>query len=409
MHSPAAPQGAMDELRANWRVLAGAALGTAFGSAALPFYTGGLFLSHLEASFGWTRTQLTAIGLVTTILVACTAPLAGAVFDRAGVRKPAAVGYLALALGFLYISFAPGSLLQFAFVQLFLALFALGAGPVNLTRPINLVFNRMRGLALGITIGGIGLTAAVAPPVVGRLIEDHGWRFAYQMLAVTVICVAPIVLLLLGSRRVEAKAAVAAVRAPPPQVLRDPLFWRLAAAFALVALGVSGFITHLVPMLTDDGMPALKAAQVAGLLGVAVLLGRLGVGFLVDRIFAPYVAAGVMLLTTLGFCLLAVDRVSFAAIGAFGIGLAMGAEVDLIAYLTARYFGMAHYGRLYGMLYGVFVLGTGVSPYIISVIQASSGSYEPALWLAAASMFAAVLLFLTAPRFPQKDHPHAPE
>lgn len=409
MHSPAPPPGAMDELRTNWRVLAGAALGTAFGSAALPFYTGGLFLSHLEASFGWTRTQLTAIGLITTILVALTSPLAGAVFDKVGVRKPAAVGYVALALGFLYVSLTRGSLIQFACVQLFLALFALGAGPVNLTRPINLVFNRMRGLALGITIGGIGLTAAIAPPVVGQLIEDHGWRTAYQVLAVTVICVAPLVLLLLGSRRVEAKAAAAATQTAPPQVWRDLLFWRLAAAFVLLALAVSGFITHLVPMLTDDGMPALKAAQVAGILGVAVLLGRLGVGFLVDRIFAPHVAAGVMLLTTLGFCLLALDRVGFAAVGAFGIGLAMGAEVDLIAYMTARYFGMAHYGRIYGMLYGVFVLGTGTSPYIISVIQASAGTYEPALWMAAASMFGAVLLFLTAPPFRVREGSHAPE
>lgn len=392
---------AWPELQRHWPTLSGATLGAAFGAAALPFYTAGLFIVHLEREVGWSRTELTAIGLATTLLTACCAPFAGALFDRVGVRGPAAIGFVALIANFLYMSTVTGSLAQYAIVHLVLAVLMMGAGPIALTRPVNMAFDRMRGLALGITIGGIGAMAAVAPPIVGGLIEAHGWRSAYRMLALVVLCVAPLSLLLLSLRPpkpVEAKApAAAAARVAAP--IRTWLFWRLIVAFTLVALAVAGFVTHFVPMLTDQGMSPMSAAKVAGLLGIGVLIGRLGVGLIVDHFFAPFVAAAVMLLTAVGLGMLALGGPAFAAPGALAVGLAMGAEVDLIAYLTARYYGMSHYGKMYGLLYGSFMIGTGSSPYIISRIQDAAGSYTPALWLSAGLLAAAALLFITAPRF----------
>jgi hypothetical protein len=257
--------------------------------------------------------------------------------------------------------------------------------------------------------------AAVAPPIVGRVIEAWGWRAAYQALGVTVLCVAPLALLLL-SRRPPRPAPLAGA---PAQVVTqvvtqgvaqrgagrggapplDGLFWRLVLSFTLVALAVSGFVTHFVPMLTDQGVPSVEAAGVAGLLGAGVLIGRLGVGYIVDHIFAPYVAAGVMLLTAVGLALLALGGPMFAAPGALAVGLAMGAEVDLIAYFAARYYGMRHYGRMYGLLYGAFLIGTGTSPYLIALLQAAAHSYVPALWLSAGLLTLAGGLFLTSPRF----------
>lgn len=158
-------------------------------------------------------------------------------------------------------------------------------------------------------------------------------------------------------------------------------------------------------MLTDGGVAPLAAAQIAGLLGVGVLIGRLGVGFLVDHIFAPFVAAAVMAMTGLGFVILALAGPSFAAPGALAVGLAMGAEVDLIAYFTARYYGMRHYGRMYGLLYGAFLIGTGASPFVISLMQAAAGSYTPALWQSAGLLAVASVLFLGAPRFDTRFGP----
>jgi hypothetical protein len=391
---------ARDELERHWPTLLGATLGTAFGSAALPFYTAGLFMVQFQHEFGWTRTELTAIGLAVTLLIAVIAPFAGAVYDRVGVRWPALIGFLTLAAQFLYLSRSSGSLFGYAAIQIPLVMLVIGTSPIALTRPINLAFDRMRGLALGITIGGIGAMAAIAPPIVARLIENHGWRHAYEALAASVLVVGPIAVLLVSWRRPTVRESHTPMNAIPlAQHARTWLFWRLILCFVLIALAVGGFVTHFVPLLTDAGMSTIDAAKVAGLLGVSVLVGRLGAGALIDLFFAPYIAAALMAVTAVGLGLLAIGGTTFAVPGALAVGLAMGAEVDLIAYLTARYYGMIQYSRMYGLLYGSFVIGTGASPYLISLIQAAAHSYTQALWMSIGLLILVTLLFLSAPRF----------
>lgn len=394
---------ARSELDRHWPTLLGATLGVAFGSAALPFYTAGLFIVQFEHEFAWTRAELTGIGMAVTLLVALLAPFAGSVYDRIGIRWPALIGYVILATQFFLMSQLAGSLVVYAAIQLPLVFLVIGTSPIALTRPINLAFDRMRGLALGITIGGIGAMAAVAPPIVAHLIDSYGWRSAFQVLAVAVLIVGPISVLLMGMRPppnpVPLARATSAATGHVASVARTWLFWRLILCFTLIALAVGGLVTHLVPLLMDAGMSTLDAASVAGLLGVSVLIGRLGAGVLIDLFFAPYVAAAVMLLTAMGIALLAGGGTAFAVPGALAIGLAMGAEVDLIAYMTARYYGMVHYGRMYGLLYGAFVIGVGVSPYLISLIQSAMQSYTPALWVSVGLLLVVAGLFVTAPRF----------
>lgn len=391
---------AIAELARYWPTLVGATLGVAFGAAALPFYTSGLFIVELQAEFGWTRTNITAVSLAVTLMLGCLAPLAGALFDRVGIRGPAAVGFVALAAGFFALSKLSGSMAQYVLIQVCLSLFAIGTGPIAFTRPINMVFDRLRGLALGITIGGIGAMASLAPPIVAEIIATQGWRAAYQMLALAVICVAPVSLLLVSWRGQTAAAHLdhtsLALDVSPPNRW---LFWRLMAGFGLVSMAVAGFVTHFVPMLIDQGTTPVAAARTAGLLGVAVLVGRVAVGALLDRVFAPWVAGGILIMSASGLALLALGGVTYSIAGALAVGLAIGAEVDLIAYLTARYYGMRRYGRMYGLIYGAFLIGTAISPFLISVIQRAGNSYTPALWLSAGLLVAAAGLFFTAPPF----------
>ena len=71
-----------------------------------------------------------------------------------------------------------------------------------------------------------------------------------------------------------------------------------------------------------------------------------------------------------------------AALAGFLLGFAAGAESDLIAYLTGRYFGMAHYGKIYGMLYMPFGLFSALSPIIYASVRDNTGSYNPILTVA---------------------------
>ena len=87
---------------------------------------------------------------------------------------------------------------------------------------------------------------------------------------------------------------------------------------------------------------------------------------------------------------------------AFGIGFAIGAEVDLIGYLVARYFGMAAYGKIYGMLYAAFVIGVGSSPILIAKLHNISGGYTDAVFTSAIFVAVSAVLFLLLPRFEDK-------
>ena len=101
------------------------------------------------------------------------------------------------------------------------------------------------------------------------------------------------------------------------------------------------------------------------------------------------------------------SNLSTVMAGGFLLGFAAGAESDVIAFLAARYFGMAHYGRIYGMLYMPFGIGSGVSPILYGVVRDRTGSYD-AMLSAAIVMFAVGgVLLLTLGRYPtgeQRGH-----
>jgi len=285
---------------------------------------------------------------------------------------------------------------------------AIGSTPVSYTRSVNERFDAGRGLALGLTLSGTGIAAFFGPPAVAAIIAGQGWRSAYFQMAALVTLAIPIIFHLLGARPMPAprpvtKAAIEAGEKPArlalSAMLADSRFLRLLVIFFFLALGVSGFVLHLIPMLTDAGMPAIEAAGIQARLGLAVIVGRLAVGAAVDHFFAPRVAAVSLCLTIAGILALAIIGPSVAPLSALAIGFALGAEVDLIGYLTVRYFGLGHYGRRYGILYGAFVLGTGCSPLLIAAIAEHAGGYRPALWTCAAMVTIATLLLATAPRF----------
>jgi MFS transporter, OFA family, oxalate/formate antiporter len=85
---------------------------------------------------------------------------------------------------------------------------------------------------------------------------------------------------------------------------------------------------------------------------------------------------------------------------AFLLGFAAGAESDLIAFLAARYFGMAHFGRIYGMLYMPFGLMSAISPLVYGIVRDKTGSYDPVLQIAMIGFVLGGGLLLLLGRYP---------
>ena len=404
------------EFRRGWPVLVAAALGTAFGASPIPFNSIGPFTRPLAEEFGWGRGDIQLALFWFTAAVVITVPFVGGLADRIGVRK-VAIGALALfGVSFAALALTPASL--FAFYLLWVVMGALGAGstPVSWTRAVNAWFFHNRGLALALTLMGTGLTAALLPSLATWLIEQYGWRRAFLGISLLPLAVAlPVAVWLF--REPDARDAMQLV-APAGltgvtvrAALRDYRFWVIAGSILCVAIGVGGSVTNFQPLLMDRGFDAPQAARIAGVIGVSVIAGRLIAGVLIDRYWAPLVTLPMLTLPALACFLLAQPNVAVpaAVLSAILIGFAAGAETDLVAYLTARYFGLAHYGRLYGLQYAVFGFASGISPFLFGKVFDVTGSYRPILYVAAVLFVVCAVSLLSLGRYPRFDEaPRAP-
>lgn len=379
------------EFRRGWPVVLAAAVGAGLGIAGLLTYTAGVFAKDLEAEIGLSRTALGAAFFMATVTLALALPIVGSLVDRFGPRWPASFGSLALAAGFIALGTVAHSVAAYIAVMAAIGFFAACSAPVAYTRAVNATFDRSRGLALGFTQVGIGVAAMVVPPVLAVVVVERGWQAGYLALAlIAALGVIPALAL-------PAHGASGTKPASGTTELRSRLFLMLLFAFGAMALSFAGLLTHFVPMLREAGLDPRTAGAIAGLIGASVIVSRVIVGWLSDRLEAPRIAAVCCALCALGCLALAWKGAAFAWIGAIALGTAMGAEADLIGYLTARYFGMANYGRLYAVQYASFMLMGGLSPLWIGVVADATGGYSVPLVVTALGLVVAIVLFLRLP------------
>lgn len=395
------------EFARHWRALLAATIGVSAGVAVLPIYTNGLFFPSLEAEFGWSRSQLSSVQLVGSLIIIVTAPFVGVLVDRIGVRFPAAISLTALGVAYFVLSFNGPSF--GVYLAVFAAMFVLAAAStaVPFTRAVNERFDRARGLALGISLSAVGLVAFLVPRLLGSVIAED-WRFGYQALGTFGLVSAVVVLLFMPSGRPIAAKSTAGPRLPLREIMVSSLFARLAAAFLFLALAVGGAAVHLVSFLRDSGATATSAANTAAIVGLSLIAGRFGCGLLIDRFFAPRVGAAVALIAAASFLSLVLVGPGVAYLAAVGIGLALGAEVDLIGYLVARYYGLEQYGRIFGIYYAVFFLGLGASPLLMATMREATGNYTLALSSSVVMLLIGSTCLLSCPAFARTDRHHTP-
>lgn len=418
---------------AAWSVVAASALGLATGIATTIVATFGIFSTALTSEFGWAQGDVFAALMVVTVVAALLAPLAGAWIDRFGARRLILASFVAEALIFASFYWQDGNLLGFYLRYAALAFLGLGTTHVAFARLITLWFESRRGLALGIALSGVGIGGFLWPLGLQWIIDVSGWRIAYLVMALVVLVVAlPTMWMLVreptrdelvattgmgsganGGARVS--AALPAVSLPGLslpglsllEARREPVFWRMVLAFFLVGFSIQSLLVHVVPLLRMRELDASYAALAQSLMFVAVTSGRLVTGWLMDRIFAPKVAACFVLLALAGLVLMSAGTSGVTVlVGALLVGLAVGAEVDVLAYLTGRYFGSRCFSQIYGVYYGVYSLSGGAGPWLTALTVDRTGAYDLALALHAVVLAIGAVMLWGLPAF--RDAVQAP-
>ncbi len=398
-----------------WVIVLTSGIGLLLGYAPVLVYSFSVFIKSLAQDFHSSRTSISFAFTLANIMQSVGAPLIGRLVDRFGAHKiivPSTVLFGVLLISFKYSSTSLWQLYAFFIVIGFIGV---GTAPVPYGIVVARWFDRRRGLALGLMMFGLSSGAILLPPIAQRLIILFGWRSAYAIVGFAVLAISlPVVGIFLkdspekmglqpdgvlldlgaGSQQPKNEQGVSWSVAR-----RQPAFWFLASAFFLVGASVHACVIHLVPMLTDHGISVERAAFASSLVGVALLIGRVFAGYFLDRFFGPYVAMVLFSGVAGGIALLwSGAGGGLPLLAVFLVGLGMGAEADIIAYLTSRYFGLRSFGEIYGYLFATFTLAGALGPVLMGFGFDHLGSYRaPLLFFLAATLVATALLTRLGP------------
>lgn len=391
--TPAA-SGAASELAAGWPTVLAAALAIGVGMMGIGFYSLGLFVTPLQAEFGWTRAQVSGAATFQQLGIFLSAPIVGRLADRFGNRRIAIASYVATPLAFVALSRTGPSLTSWYALWLVLSVAGCGTTPAIWARVVSLRFDAGRGLALGLMLMGTGTAAMLAPALLGPVIAAQGWRTGLLAMAAVVAVIGIPVSLLTGRGTGQSQP-----NAPLPADRKRGRIEITAATMRLALIGfllgviVAALIVHLVPMLVDRGVPVAEAARLAALVGVAVLVARLVVGWMFDRFHAPHVACLFLTSPVIACAVLYFDGPAVPA--ALMLGLAAGAEVDMLAYFTSRYAALENYGATYGLILGLFSLGAAFGPPLFGWAVDTAGNAHLALVCSGAALVGVLALIAT--------------
>lgn len=397
-----------------WWIVVVAGIGLCLSYGPVIIYSFGVFIKPLSQELHASRASISFAFALANLAQSISSPLVGRLADRLGARRVILVSTVIFSLLLLYSCLLPGKLWSLYALFGLLGFVGSGAAPIPYVKVISRWFDRHRGLALGLTMFGIGAGAILMPALSQKLIAMFGWRFTYLVIGLLMLSVSvPVVAFFLkdspGEMGLLPDGAIAARNASQQIISEEGLTWRdarrgatfwfMIGAVFLVGASLHGCVLHLAPLLSDQGVSPQRIALAISILGSALLIGRVGTGYLLDRFFAPGVAMCLFGAVACGIALLRIGAVSgvfFPA--AFLIGLGMGAEVDIMAYLTSRYFGLRAFGEIYGYTFATFVLAGAVGPWLMGFGFDRSGSYGSILVvLSLATLAAAALMTRLGP------------
>jgi MFS family permease len=393
-----------------WWVVLWSAVGLFWG-VPISVYSFSVFFKPLMEEFHAGRAAVSLAYTLKLIAAAlCAAPI-GWLTDRYGPRRVILISTGIFGSLLLANRLFSGSIAQFYCFYVLLGFSVGGVGPIPYGSLVSHWFDRLRGLALGLTMLGIGLGAVIMPSLAQALIARFGWKTAYSILGASALLISgPVVgclvkespeeLDLLGDGRTAKPNTIADVAhgLTAREAWRSQDFWLMALAFTLVSASVQGCVVHMAPMLSDRNLGQQAAASGSSLIGAAVMIGRIGTGYLLDRTFAARLASILFALAALGIALLLLGSGPAVFAGALFVGLGLGAEVDLIPYLASRYFGLRDFGKVYSTLFSAFALAGALGPLIMGAGFDRTRSYsEPLSGFLVATVLGAILMSRLGP------------
>lgn len=399
-----------DEMSAGyygWRVVLAACFGVMAGFGSLFVYTFSVFVKPLSAQFGWNRESISLGFGLAAITLGVASPGLGRVIDRYGPRWIILPCMAVFGCGVASLGLLRSGIWQFYATCILLGFVGNGAAHLAYARSISTWFRRRLGTALAFVMLGAGLGAMILPVVAQAIITRAGWRAAYFSLGGLALMLG----LPLSWKYIIDRGPVREKSEPVTHAgmtwqegTHTFTFWIIVLVLFIGSISMNGAVTHLSALLTDRGISAGEAALCASILGGSSVLGRILVGWLLDRFAGGRVGFVVYVITAAGIFLLA--RASGFAVGSLAaafIGIGTGGEAAIIPYLLTQYFGIRAFSTLYGLTWTFYAAAGGIGPVLLGRTFDMTGSYVSVLVILSAALFVAAALYLVLPKYQKAE------
>jgi len=357
-----------------------------------------VFIDPMLTQLGLSRSLVSVVYTVATLVSAGAVFLVGGVIDRHGHRSVLAATTVVYAVALMVMGAVGGTwtlLLGFTLLR------ATGASVLAMTARTHVAqwFVRRRGRAVSVVNLGKMLGLAVVPPVNAALIQQIGWRDTWRVNALVVALLVPVALHLVRNRPEEVgqfpdgqRDIDAGVPADPAdrldqrswtrrEALRTRAMWLLLAATFVPALVTNGLSFNQISILTQAGLTPTAAALTFTIESAIAMPMTFLAGWLADRFGPrPVLALGQALLVAALICLTFVTPGPTALL--FGVlrGLTTGTWILATEVAWPAYFGRRHLGSIAGLSFAVSFVGAAIGPLPFGVIYDLFGSYRYAIW-----------------------------
>ena len=423
-----------------WIVLAAT---TVLSAQGVMFYGFGILFPSILEEFNWSRALTSSILSVQISTSSMISILLGYLIDRYSPRLIISLGVLFFSVGLIFSSMTR----EIWHLYLFLGLIVGLGNSTTYLPPITVVtrwFEKRRGLAIGISVAGIGFGGFLGSPFLNWLIQSFGWRIALIILGILsgiVVFVAASLFVghpkNIGLRPYGAGASASGGNRRPPagdrrspvgdresppllkdhpptseksldldwpvlEALKTRSFFILFLMLFLAEVSLIGIMTHLFTYAAENGVPKPIVSWAYGVIGIASLIGKVGVGALSDRIgrktafLLSFVLKG-----TAFIIILPAPNIFRLYLFAAILGLAYGGWTPLFPAIVGDYFGLGSMGKIFSILTINFFVGGACGPILAGRVFDRTGSYFAAFIIFSGICYFAAFLSLFL-RYPDK-------
>ena len=386
-------------------------------------YVFGVLLQPMEASLGWSRSQLVGAITVVNVIGGVVSAGLGPVVDRYGTRRLMTVSLLVAAVALMSFGLVT-ALWQYYVIWICFGLAIPGLRNLGPRVVVANWFVRRRALALMIVTMGTSLSGVFLVPVMARVATTWGWQSAWLLMGCVTALLAPLVWISVRRQPEDVGLLPDGARPRPSdadnsdaggsgssayvvdepiwtvrQALHTRTYWLVSIGLTLTSLPGSTIFIHIAPYITSRGFTLEEGGGMVSVYGAGALLGRPIWGTVIGLVgvYRTLIMFAVVYGVAVAFLLIP-DRLSGFYAAFFFLGIAIGASNQLNSQVLPDYYGRRIVGALTGYFSLIHVFSGAFAPLYAAVIYDVTESYTVAFGTFSAACFLGALMFALAKR-----------